>query len=225
MKKQTKVKIALPDGSLREATLDILKSAGLNISRKERAYTLTVENNEAFECMLVKPQEAGRFVERGLFDAGVTGMDWVTETRSRVKTLAEFPYSKSSMKPTKLVLAVPASSPVKELRDLKGKIIATEFVAITEAYLRKNGVAAIVEFSWGATESKALYFSDAIVDIVDTGNSLAANGLRPFATVFESNVGLVANELALADIGKATAIGEFISLLKVGYENTLSSRA
>lgn len=216
MEKRTKIRIALPTGSLKETTLAILRNAGFLFDARERSYSLALLNDERFECMLVKPQEIGKFVERGFFDLGITGQDWLIETGAEVSVLARFPYSKRNMRPTRLVLAVPGASGASALADLENGVVATEFVNITRNFLKENGVAATVEFSWGATESKPSYLSDAIVDIVDTGASLAANGLRPLATIMESEVCVVTKRDPSSDMEKGAR--DFLGLFTGAFE-------
>jgi ATP phosphoribosyltransferase len=134
-----------------------------------------------------------RYVEDGVLDAGLTGLDWVQENEAHVETIADLVYAKQSFGKVRWVLAAPEASPFRKVQDLEGKIIATELVNLTERYLNKKGVHARVEFSWGATEVKPPELADAIVEVTETGSSLRANKLRIIETVLESNTQLIAN--------------------------------
>ncbi|MEK7292183.1 MAG: ATP phosphoribosyltransferase, partial [Actinomycetota bacterium] len=134
-----------------------------------------------------------RYVEDGVLDAGLTGQDWIAESGATVHNVADLVYAKQSFGRVRWVLAVPELSPVQSVRDLEGKVIATELVQTTNRYLAANGVRAKVEFSWGATEVKPPVLADAIVEVTETGSSLRANNLRIVETVIESNTVFIAN--------------------------------
>jgi ATP phosphoribosyltransferase len=188
----SKLKLGIPKGSLENATVDLFRRAGFNITTSSRSYFPAIDDPE-IECMLIRAQEMARYVEDGVLDAGLTGHDWVQETEATVETVADLIYAKQSFGKVRWVLAVPESSPFKKVQDLQGKIIATELVAATKRYLAANGVTAKVEFSWGATEVKPPELADAIVEVTETGSSLRANKLRIIETVLESNTQLIAN--------------------------------
>src|SRR5277367_4006362 len=187
-----KLKLGLPKGSLETATIDLFRRAGFNITTSSRSYFPAIDDPE-IECMLIRAQEMARYVEDGVLDAGLTGRDWVAENDAKVETVADLIYAKQSFGKVRWVLAVPEASAVRSVKDLEGKIIATELVATTKRYLAANGVTAKVEFSWGATEVKPPELADAIVEVTETGSSLRANKLRIVETVMESNTQLIAN--------------------------------
>ena len=193
-----KLKLGIPKGSLENATVDLFRRAGFNITTSSRSYFPIVDDPE-MECMLIRAQEMARYVEDGILDAGLTGLDWVSEVGADVEPVANLIYAKQSFGKVRWVLAVPESSPVQSVKDLEGKIIATELVATTKRYLAANGVTAKVEFSWGATEVKPPELADAIVEVTETGSSLRANKLRIVETVLESNTQLIANRSSWAD--------------------------
>jgi ATP phosphoribosyltransferase len=186
------LKLGIPKGSLENATIELFRRAGFNISTSSRSYFPAIDDPE-IECTLIRAQEMARYVEDGVLDAGLTGRDWVAETGATVETLADLVYAKQSFGKVRWVLAVPEASPFKSAKDLEGKIIATELVETTKRYLAANGVTAKVEFSWGATEVKPPELADAIVEVTETGSSLRANKLRIVDTVLESNTQLIAN--------------------------------
>ena len=159
-----KVKIGIPDGSLKEATIQLFKKAGYDIQIKERNYFPTIDDPE-IECMLIRAQEIPRYVAEGILDFGISGKDWITENEVDVVEIAELKYSRASKNPIKLVFAVPNDSPIKTLKDLEGKRIATELVNVTRNYLKKNKINAKVEFSWGSTEVKPPKLVDAIAEL------------------------------------------------------------
>lgn len=208
------LKLGLPKGSLQESTLVLFQKAGYSISVSSRSYLPNIEDEE-IKPMLVRAQEMARYVELGTFDAGITGKDWIVETGSEVLEVAELVYAKQSMRPVKWVLAVQEDSPFKSVLDLQGKRISTEVVNITKQYLKKHGVEASVEFSWGATEVKVPELADAIVEVTETGSSLRANHLRILDTVLESSTRLIANKAAYEkDIWKKEKIDTIALLLK-----------
>ncbi len=191
--KINKLILGLPKGSLQNATFQIFEKAGYNITLGERSYYPIIDDDE-IECILIRAQEMGRYVDKGILDAGFTGRDWIVETNARVQTVSELVYSKTGMKPVKWVLAVPENSKIKSIKDLQGKIISTEAVNITKNYLKKNNIKAEVEFSWGATEVKPPRFADAIVEVTETGSSLKANKLKIIDTLMESTTMFIANK-------------------------------
>jgi ATP phosphoribosyltransferase len=211
------LRLGLPKGSLEQATIEKLAKAGFNISVSSRSYIPQVDDDE-LEIRFIRAQEVSRYVEHGNLDAGITGHDWVVENGSRVHEVGEFIFSKATRQPARWVLAVPENSPVKSVKDLQGKRIATEVVNITRRYLRKNKVKAEVEFSWGATEVKAHEMVDAVVDITETGSSLRANKLRIVDTILVSTPRLIANRDAWRDPWKRRKIETIAMLLKGALE-------
>jgi ATP phosphoribosyltransferase len=208
-----KLKLGLPKGSLQEATVRMFKKAGFYVGISERSYFPSIDDDE-IECILFRAQEMARYVEDGILDVGITGNDWILENGSDVVRVAELIYAKQSMRPVRWVLAVPQDSRIKNVKDLRGKSIATELVNVTKKYLAKNGVKADVEFSWGATEVKAAVGVDAIVEVTETGSSLRANKLREVATVCESTTQLIANRKSWASSWKRAKIENLAMLLK-----------
>ncbi len=176
------LKLGIPKGSLENATIDLFRKAGFNITTSSRSYFPTIDDPE-IECMLIRAQEMARYVEDGILDAGLTGRDWVEENSADVETIVDLVYAKQSFGKVRWVLAVPDGSTFQSVQDLQGKIIATELVETTKRYLARNGVKAKVEFSWGATEVKPPVLADAIVEVTETGSSLRANKLRIIDTV------------------------------------------
>lgn len=205
--------LGLPKGSLQEATFNLMKKAGFNLTVSSRSYMPTVDD-PGLQCRLLRPQEIPRYVELGLLDAGVTGFDWIYENGSDVQEVCELNYSKATNHPVRWVLAVPNDSPFQKVEDLQGKRLATEAVGLTKRYLAQHHVQADVEFSWGATEVKAPELVDAIVELTETGSSLRANNLRIIDTILTSTTRLIANKKAWADSAKSEKIKQLAMLLE-----------
>jgi ATP phosphoribosyltransferase len=214
MKKKQVLRFGLPKGSLQDATIEKMGKAGYNISVSSRSYIPYVDDEE-LEIRLIRAQEISRYVEHGYLDCGITGYDWIQENGSKVHEVGEFLFSKATRQAARWVLAVPETSPIKSVKDLEGKRIATEVVGLTRHYLRQHNVKAEVEFSWGATEMKAHELVDAIVDITETGSSLRANKLRIVDTLLTSTPRLIANHTAWKNAWKRQKI-ETLSLLLKG---------
>src|SRR5216683_595769 len=208
-----KLKLGIPKGSLEVATVDLFRRAGYVITTSSRSYFPAIDDPE-IECMLIRAQEMARYVEDGILDAGLTGRDWVEENGARVESIADLVYAKQSFGKVRWVLAVPEASPFQSVKDLQGKIIATELVSATKRYLAANGVTAKVEFSWGATEVKPPELADAIVEVTETGSSLRANKLRIIETVLESNTQFIANLTSWKDAAKRRKLEDITMLLE-----------
>ena len=80
-----KLKLGIPKGSLENATVDLFRRAGFNITTSSRSYFPAIDDPE-IECMLIRAQEMARYVEDGILDAGLTGRDWVEESEAQVET-------------------------------------------------------------------------------------------------------------------------------------------
>jgi ATP phosphoribosyltransferase len=212
-----KLRLGLPKGSLQDATIEKMAKAGFNVQVSSRSYVPYVDDEE-LEIRLIRAQEISRYVEHGYLDCGITGHDWVMENGSDVHEVGEFVFSKISRQPTRWVLAVPESSSIKSVKDLEGKRIATEVVNLTNQYLKKNGVKAEVEFSWGATEVKAHELVDAIVEVTETGSSLRANKLRIVDTLLSSTPRLIVNHESWKDSWKRNKIETLALLLRGALE-------
>jgi len=204
--------LGLPKGSLQDATFNMMRKAGFNLQVGSRSYMPSVDDPD-LQCRLIRAQEISRYVELGVLDAGITGYDWIYENNSDVHEVAELLYAKQGLRPVRWVVAVPNDSPIKSVKDLNGKRIATEAVGLTKRYLQKHGVTADVEFSWGATEVKAPELVDAIVELTETGSSLRANNLRIMDVVLESTTRLIANKKAWKDAAKRKKVEQIAMLL------------
>lgn len=208
-----KLRLGLPKGSLQESTFRMFEKAGFKIKAASRSYFPSIDDAE-IDPILMRAQEISRYVEQGVLDVGLTGYDWVVENNAKVQTVDDLIYAKRGLSKVRWVLAVPEKSRIRKPKDLEGKKIATEGVTITKKYLKKHGVKADVEFSWGATEAKPPELADAIVEITETGSSLRANNLRIVDTVLESNTQIIANKKSWRDPWKKAKILEIAMLLK-----------
>jgi ATP phosphoribosyltransferase len=208
--------LVLPKGSLERATLDLFDAADLTVRRSsDRDYHASVDDPRIERVRFLRPQEIPSYIEQGLFDFGITGRDWITETGADVTSLGELQYSKATSDPVRVVLAVPAGSPWTSVSDLpEGVRISTELPALTRRYLDAAGVKAVVIPSYGATEAKVPDIVDAIVDLTETGSSLRKNGLRILDTLITSYTELIANTAAFADPEKRAGMEDVALLLR-----------
>lgn len=208
--------LVLPKGSLENATLALFDAADLTVRRSsDRDYHASIDDPRIARVRFLRPQEIPSYLERGLFDLGITGRDWITETEAGVASLGELQYSKATSNPVRVVLAVPESAPWQSVRDLpEGVRISTEFPSLTARYLAENGVKALVVPSYGATEAKVPDIVDAIVDLTETGSSLRKNGLRILETILTSYTELVACQASYADAEKRAAMDDIALLLR-----------
>jgi ATP phosphoribosyltransferase len=196
-----------------EATINLFGKAGFSVSGSTRSYRPAIDDPE-LEIRLLRAQEISRYVEHGYLDAGITGRDWVAENESNVREMTELSFSKASARPTRWVLVVPEESPIRSVRDLEGKRVATEAVGLTKRFFERAGVNVEIEFSWGATEVKVPDLVDAIIDITETGSSLRANKLRVVETLLESFPVFIVNHQAFEDEWKRAKLETLTLLLK-----------
>ena len=208
-----KLRLGIPKGSLQDATIALFKRAGWNIYANGRSYFPSIDDSD-IECMFIRAQEMARYVDHGVLDAGLTGIDWVRESGLDVTSITSLTYSKQSRQKVRWVLAVPEGSGFEKAEDLEGKIVATELVETSKRYFAEKGVNVKVEFSWGATEVKPPTLADAIVEVTETGSSLKANRLKIIDTIMESETHLIAGKNALADPWKVEKINQIAMMLR-----------
>lgn len=209
----SKLRLGIPKGSLQEATIALFARAGWSIYADGRSYFPSIDDPE-IECMLIRAQEMARYVEHGVLDAGLTGIDWVVESGLDVTSVTSLTYAKQSRRKVRWVLAVPEDSTYQRAEDLAGKTVATELVEVSKRYFSDKNVPVKVEFSWGATEVKPPKLADAIVEVTETGSSLKANRLRIIDTVMESETHLIVNNGAYQDDWKKSKIDVLALMLK-----------
>lgn len=207
------LRLALPKGSLQDPTLALLAKAGYTVYSSSRGLRPASDDSE-LDIFMIRAQEIGQYIDDGFLDCGITGYDWVYENGADLEDLAELPYSRASVRPTRWVLVVPEDSPVRTVHDLEGKRIATEAVGITRRYLAGKGVNAEIEFSWGATEVKVPDLVDAIVDVTETGSSLRANKLRIVDELLVSFPHFYASKAAFSDEWKRQKMERMVLMIK-----------
>jgi len=208
--------LVLPKGSLERATLELFEAADLPIRRgSDRDYHAAVDDPRIDTVRFLRPQEIPSYLEQGLFDLGITGRDWISETGADVHSLTELEYSKATSNPVRIVLAVPREAVANRGRELPdGVRVSTEYPELTRRYFAEIGVKAVIVPSYGATEAKVPDIVDAIVDVTETGSSLRKHGLKVIETLVTSRTELVANHEAYADPEKRAAMADVEMLLR-----------
>ncbi len=208
------LKLGIPKGSLEKATIELFEKSGWKIKLSSRNYFPEIDDPE-LSCSICRPQEMSRYIERGVLDAGITGLDWTLENESQVVVVADLVYSKVSRKPTRWVIAVPGDSEIKTVADLRGKKISTELVNYTKKFFAQQGIEVEIEFSWGATEAKVVSkLADAIVEVTETESTIRAHGLKVIHEMLRSNTQFIANLEAWADPWKREKIENIAVLLQ-----------
>ncbi|HNW30006.1 MAG TPA: ATP phosphoribosyltransferase [Spirochaetota bacterium] len=208
------IKLGIPKGSLENATIELFQKAGWKISVSSRNYFPVIDDEE-ISCSLVRAQEMARYIENGVLDLGLTGLDWILENDADVQVISDLVYSKVSTRKARWVLAVPEDSDIKRIEDCAGKTISTELVNFTRKYFNERNIPVQVEFSWGATEAKVVEgLVDAIVEVTETGSTIKAHGLKIIATLLETNTKLVANRKSYSDEWKKDKIHQVAMLLR-----------
>jgi ATP phosphoribosyltransferase len=208
------LRIGIPKGSLQEATFTLFRKAGWEFRTSSGRSYHPVVDDEEISPLLIRPQEIPRYVEQGILDIGLTGKDWIEDNGSDVVEVDDFTYSKATLNAIRVVLAAPNDSAIQGPKDLNGKRIATEYVRLTERYLAKHNVEALVEFSWGACEVKVPELADAIVVNTETGSSLRAHNLKIVDTLIVSTTRLIANKDAWQDPWKRAKTENIAMLLR-----------
>jgi ATP phosphoribosyltransferase len=207
------LKLGIPKGSLQKATIDLFSRSGWRIQMNGRSYFPEIDDDE-IDCTICRAQEISRYVEQGVLDAGLTGLDWILENNSDVKVVSDLIYSKVSQRSARWVLAVAVDSGIERLEDLEGKKIATELVHFTERYFEERGISVQVEYSWGATEAKAVSgLADAIVEVTETGSTIRAHGLNIIHELMETNTQLIMNHRSWEDDWKKNKVLQMATLL------------
>ncbi|HNU90765.1 MAG TPA: ATP phosphoribosyltransferase [Spirochaetota bacterium] len=211
---EKKLKLGIPKGSLENATIELFEKAGWRISVSSRNYFPSIDDPEIY-CALIRAQEMARYVESGVLDVGLTGLDWILEHRADVEIISDLIYSKASTRKARWVLAVPENSSISSLEDCSGKTISTELVEFTRGYFAERNIPVKVEFSWGATEAKVVEgLVDAIVEVTETGSTIRAHGLKIIHTLLETNTKLIANKKSMADPWKRKKVNHIAMLLR-----------
>jgi ATP phosphoribosyltransferase len=207
------IKLGIPKGSLQDSTIELFRRAGWKINVSSRNYFPSVDDPE-ISCALIRAQEMARYVESGVLDVGLTGLDWILENESKVDILGDLVYSKATAQKVRWVLAVPSDSEIERLEQCAGKRISTELVGFTSRYFAERNIAVEVEFSWGATEAKVVEgLVDAIVEVTETGSTIRAHGLKIIHDLLESNTKIIANPTSMTDPWKRSKVAQIATLL------------
>ena len=235
-----RIKFAIPAGSLAKETFEILENAGYTISGRERTYRPSI-NDPEIELKILRPQEIPIFVGEGLQDVGITGLDWIRETRAQVEVLLDLEYGR-----VKIVVAVPKPwTTINSLSNLlenfrregKDVRVSTEYLNTSAEHVKANPIyreffedldplvvtpwwrrgrnsKVSIFLSFGATEAKPPENADAIVDLVETGTTLEQNNLKAIEIIMESTAVLITNKKALRDPQKREKIYDILNMLK-----------
>ena len=208
------LKLGIPKGSLEDATIDLFDRAGWKIRKHPRNYFPDI-NDPDITARLCRVQEIPLYIQDGVLDAGLTGKDWVLETKAEVQVVSDLVYSKVSNRPARWVLAVAGDSPYRRPEDLAGKRVATELMGVSGEYFAQRGVNVSLSYSWGATEAKVVEgLADAIVEVTETETTIRAHGLRVIDEVLRTNTVLIASKEAWADPQKRRKIEQIDLLLQ-----------
>ena len=208
--------LVLPKGSLEKQCLELFDSADLTVIRGgDRDYQARVDDPRIDRVRFLRPQEIPTYVEQGIFDLGISGHDWVTETGADVVSLGEIGGGRAGEAKVSVVLAVPRESPWTSVKDLPAGVrISTEMPETTKRFLAEHGIDGKVFTSHGATEAKIPDIVDAIVDLTETGSSLRKAGLKIIDTLLTSRTQLLANRTAYEDPAKRAAMDDITLLLQ-----------
>ena len=209
------ITIVIPKGSLEAQTLLLFKQADLEIKVTNREYNPSIEDPRIERVKILRPQEIPEYVEKGYFDLGITGRDWIAERGADVVEIADLSYSKMAEKEgaVKIVLAVPADrAGINEAKDVPPQSkISTEYPKLTKSFFDNLGIPVQIFFSYGATEAKDMM--DCIVELTETGETLRKNNWRIIHTILESHTKLIANKDSWNDSSKRAEIEEIKTLL------------
>jgi ATP phosphoribosyltransferase len=208
--------LVLPKGSLEKQVLELFDAADLTVIRGgERDYHARIDDPRIDRVRFLRPQEIPTYVEQGIFDLGISGRDWVTETAADVVSLGEIGGGRAGEAVVKVVLAVPRDSAWQSITDLPAGVrISTELPETTRRFCQEHGIDARVFTSHGATEAKIPDIVDAIVDVTETGSSLRKAGLKVIETVLTSKTEMLANRAAYDDPDKRAAMDDIMLLVR-----------
>lgn len=208
------INIALPKGSLEEQTLLLFREADLEVKRSDRDYNPSIADSRIAKVKILRPQEIPGFVERGYFDLGISGLDWVKESGADVREVARLNYSKTGEGTVKIVVAVHRDEPINEAKDIQPDArVTTEYPELTREYFGRLGIPVQLFHSFGASEAKVPDLMDVVVDLTETGTTLRKNGLKIIGQIMESYTMIIANRQSFEDPATRRAIEEIVTLL------------
>ena len=208
------ITLALPKGSLEAQTLQLFKEADLEIKRTDRDYSPRIDDPRIGKIKILRPQEIPTFVDKGYFDLGISGLDWVRETGSDVVEVADLSYSKTGEGNVKIVIAVHRDEPIDSAQQIRPESrVTTEYPVLTKKYFESIGVPVQLFHSFGASEAKVPDLMDVVVDLTETGTTLRKNGLKIIGQIMESYTVIIANKKSWEDKEKRREIEEIKTLL------------
>ncbi|MDD3574716.1 ATP phosphoribosyltransferase [Methanospirillum sp.] len=208
------IHIALPKGSLEEQTLQLFKEADLEVKRTDRDYNPKINDPRIGKVKILRPQEIPTYIEMGYFDIGISGLDWINESGSNVKEVAELNYSKTGPGTVRIVIAVHQNEPISDVKEIRpDSRITTEYPKITRKFFEELGIPVRLFPSYGASEAKVPDLMDVVVDLTETGTTLRKNGLKIIGQIMESYTTIIANNASYEDPVKRREIDEIVTLL------------
>ena len=208
------INIALPKGSLEEQTLKHFKEADLEVRRTDRDYNPQINDERIGKVKILRPQEIPTYVEMGYFDMGISGLDWVHESRAHVIEIAKLNYSKTGQGNVKIVIAVHQDEPISKVNEIRpDSRVTTEYPEITKDFFDNLGIPVRLFPSYGASEAKVPDLMDVVVDLTETGTTLRKNGLKIIGQILESYTVIIANTKSFEDPVKRNEMEEIVTLL------------
>jgi ATP phosphoribosyltransferase len=208
------ITLALPKGSLEAQTLQLFREADLEVRRTDRDYNPRIDDPRIGKVKILRPQEIPTYVEKGYFDLGISGLDWVRETGADVIEVADLSYSKTGEGNVKIVIAVHRDEAIDDAARIRpDSRVTTEYPELTKSYFSSRGIPIQLFHSYGASEAKVPDLMDVVVDLTETGTTLRKNGLKIIGQIMESYTVIIANRTSWADVEKRREIEEIKTLL------------
>jgi ATP phosphoribosyltransferase len=208
------ITLALPKGSLEAQTLQLFKEADLEVRRTDRDYNPRIDDPRIGKIKILRPQEIPTYVDKGYFDLGISGLDWVRETGADVVEVAALTYSKTGEGNVKIVIAVHRDEPLESAAQIRpDSRVTTEYPELTRKFFADLGIPVQLFHSFGASEAKVPDLMDVVVDLTETGTTLRKNSLKIIGQIMESHTVIIANRAAWADKEKRREIEEIKTLL------------
>jgi ATP phosphoribosyltransferase len=211
-----KIKIAIPSkGRISEPAIAILEKAGLKLEYPKDRRLFSKTTHDEIDIMFVRASDIGTYVEDGVVDMGITGLDLIKESNVDVEILGNLEFGKTS-----LVIASPEKSGINSIEDIKDNmIIATEFPNITNSYLKSHGLNLKIHKLSGSTElAPFIGVSDLISDLTSTGETLKKNNLKIIDTILNSSIILISNK------NSYLKKKELIDMVKISVEGVITAK-
>ena len=208
------ITIALPKGSLEAQTLQLFGEADLEVKRTDRDYNPRIDDARIGKVKILRPQEIPTFVDKGYFDIGISGLDWVQETGSDVVEVTKLSYSKTGEGNVRIVVAVHRDELIDSVEQIRpGSRVTTEYPDLTKKFFSSLNIPVQLFHSFGASEAKVPDLMDVVVDLTETGTTLRRNGLKIIGQIMESYTVIIANKTSWAEPQKHKEIEEIRTLL------------